>query len=203
MRWLMASACAAVAAASTVATAGAAAYTYAGVVSVGPTAGAAATIVALQAPQVETGHVAAWVGVRGAGGWVQAGVAVPAPGRPMVLYEEIRRPAGYHFVVLGRAEVGAVYRIEVRRVPGQASAWRVVVDGRRRGRDVVLPGGATGEQAQVVAENWRVVPGRCNAFSFRFAAVAVGSSDRSAAFPFRRGVALAHVRGGYVAYGRC
>src|SRR5215208_5460823 len=84
--------------ASAVASCGRAGYSYAGFQAVSPAHGVRADIVALGSPQVESGHVAAWVGVggpgQGAGGsdaWIQVGLA-SFDGTESRLYFEVTRP---------------------------------------------------------------------------------------------------------------
>src|SRR5215217_7145627 len=84
--------------AGAVASCGRAGYSYAGFQATSPARGVRATIAALGAPQVENGHVAAWVGVggpgQGAGGsdaWIQVGLSA-FHGTDGKLYFETNRP---------------------------------------------------------------------------------------------------------------
>jgi hypothetical protein len=73
-------------------------YSYAGVKAATPEAGVGAEITALSEPHVTTGHVAARVGVGGAGlgpkgssEWLQAGISAAA-GQPATLYYQVALP---------------------------------------------------------------------------------------------------------------
>src|SRR5438876_3018900 len=77
---------------------GVSSYSYAGVSSIEARYGVGAQITAVRKPDVTKGHVAAWVGVGGAGlgpnntdEWLQVGLSAK-PGEDPALYYEVARP---------------------------------------------------------------------------------------------------------------
>jgi hypothetical protein len=167
---------------------GVAGYSYAGVASAQAAPGAAATVTALRAPGVEHGHVAAWIGVGGAGmgprgsdEWLQAGL-VARPGGSQRLYVEWKRPGssrGY-LELAGSVAVGDRHRLAVRELDGRPSVWRAYVDGAAVGPAVRLPGSHGRFPAVATAESWDGGRPSCNRFAFRFAALWVAQQDRGA-----------------------
>ena len=157
-------------------------YNYAGVGGLQTSSGVAGTIRAMAAPQVEAGHVAAWVGFGGYGAgkggsdaWLQAGIITKAGGAPS-LYWEVTRPGHEpELVVLREAEVGRAYRVSVREVAKET--WRAFVDGVAVSPAFVLPGSSGRWEATAVAESWDGGAAVCNHFRFAFADLATRRED--------------------------
>lgn len=157
-------------------------YSYAGVQSPARGYGVSATLKMSSPSAVGTGHVAAWIGVGGAGlgpggsdEWVQAGIARDAGGAAG-LYYEFKRPgdASATFVPLGAAVQGQAYSFVVYERAGQRDAWRVMLNGVKVSDPIALPGSHGAFQPVATAENWDGgVAGGCNAYGFSFASLAI------------------------------
>lgn len=170
--------------AAAVASCGRAGYSYAGFQSSSPAHGVRADLVALGDPQVETGLVAAWVGVggrgQGAGGsdaWIQVGFS-SFQGNPGNLYFEITRPGfGTHYTqVRERVVPGTRYRMAVLEVYRRPGWWKVWVDGAPVSEPVYLPGSSRGWRPIATAETWHAGRPVCNLFSYRFGRVSVAGA---------------------------
>lgn len=155
-------------------------YTYAGLRANTNANGIRATITALRAPRVASGHVAGWIGVGGPGqgqngadAWLQAGIASTSDRRRFV-YAEVTRPgAAPRLIRVTGLEVGASHRIAVLELPGRPGFWRASVDARPATPPIFLPG-STGRWAPIAtAESWGGGQPVCNDFAFRFERVAV------------------------------
>jgi hypothetical protein len=157
-------------------------YSYAGVQSPARGYGVSATLTMSSPAAVGTGHVAAWIGVGGAGlgpggsdEWVQAGIAREAGGAAN-LYYEFKRPgdATATYVPLGAAVRGQAYSLVVYERAGQRDAWRVMLDGVKVSDPIELPGSHGTFQPVATAENWDGgVTGGCNAYGFSFSDLAI------------------------------
>jgi hypothetical protein len=157
-------------------------YAYAGVSGVQPAAGVSATVTVLEPPDVFSGHVAAWVGVGGAGAgpagedeWIQVGFS-GFPGTSFTsLYYEVALPGRaprYELVESGLLP-GATRRISVAEVAGRRHWWRVRVDGRPVGEPVRLPSSDRQWLPMATGESWGGGAGVCNDFRYRFDKVRV------------------------------
>jgi hypothetical protein len=167
--------------AEAVASCGRAGYSYAGFQAMSPAHGVRASIVALGFPQVENGHVAAWVGVggpgQGAGGsdaWLQVGLSA-FHGTDSKLYYETNRPGlgPRYTLVRSNIPVGSVHRVAVLEVQGHPGSWRVWVDGAPVSEPVYLPGSIGRWRPIATAETWDGGRRVCNLFSYRFGRVSV------------------------------
>jgi len=147
-------------------------YAYAGLESATPTYGIKATITALTPPRVAHGHVAAWVGVAGAGGaeWVQAGIAA-RPGGGLRLYVEASNGGPIVLNELEATAVGKSRRFAV--IALARDLWEVQVNGLRVAGPFWLPGSHGAWRAVATGESWDDGQPACNAFSFQFDNVAV------------------------------
>lgn len=161
-------------------------YSYAGLATAAAVRGVAATVSALARPRVQSGHVAAWVGVGGYGlgpggrdEWIQVGIAAE-PGSRQRLYVEWKRPRGPHRQLWLDDEIalGAGKRLAVIELPGRRSWWRAFVDGRPAGRAVFLPGSHGRFPGLATAESWDGGRAACNRFAYRFAALALLPASR-------------------------
>jgi hypothetical protein len=168
-------------------------YSYAGVQSPSSQFGVSATISLLGAPTVTNGHVAAWVGVGGAGlgpggtdEWVQVGVAHDA-GKGDVLYYEVKRPGDTtaQFVSLGAVAPRETHKVAVVERAGQRDAWRVWVDGQRVSPPLVLPGSHGAFAPVATAESWDGGAQVCNRYAFDFTDLAVATQPGGSWAPFQ------------------
>jgi hypothetical protein len=155
---------------------GANGYSYAGVSSIHAHSGVSAAIVALQAPTVTAGHVAAWVGVGGEGlgpngtnEWLQAGISAK-PGEAPSLYYELALPgAEPRYVPLARRlQLGRSFRVAVLETPSHPGWWRVSVNGSNVTPQIHLPASHNAWRPVATTESWDVGEGACNKFAFRF-----------------------------------
>jgi hypothetical protein len=167
--------------ASAVSSCGRSGYSYAGFQAGATAHGIRADIVALGAPQVESGHVAAWVGVggpgQGAGGsdaWIQVGLA-SFDGTESRLYFEVNRPGvGPRFTqVQGHVAPGSHHRVAVLEVFGHPGWWKVWVNGAAASQSFFLPGSSGRWRPIATAETWDGGRRVCNLFSYRFGRVSV------------------------------
>ena len=157
-------------------------YSYDGVQSPSRAYGVSADLTLGSRSVVGNGHVAAWIGIGGAGlgpggsdEWLQAGIAHDAGGAD-VLYYEYKRPgdANATYVQLGSVAPGETHSLVVYERAAQRDAWRVQVDGVKVSNPVVLPNSHGRFQPVVTAENWDGgVAGSCNEYNFNFSNLAV------------------------------
>jgi hypothetical protein len=189
----LAAACLAAAPSPAAAVCGWPGYSYAGLESANPVLGVAATISSLRAARVESGHVAAWVGVGGEGAgpggsdeWIQVGLTA-TPGSAQVLYYEIKRPGEpLRYVPLAHVQPGEPRRVAVLAVRSRPDHWRVWVGERPVGPPVFLPG-SRAWTAVATAESWDGGSPACNRYAFRFDRVAVATEAGGSWQTLRRG----------------
>ncbi len=174
--------------ATAVSSCGRSGYSYAGLAAVSPAGGVRTDVVALANPHVESGHVAAWVGVggpgQGAGGsdaWVQVGLSA-FRGSESRLYFEVNRPGlGPRYTeVLARVAPGSRHRIGVAEVKRRPGWWRVWVDGRPVSKPLFLPGSSGRWRPIATAETWDGGRRVCNLFSYKFDRLSVADGRRRA-----------------------
>jgi len=158
-------------------------YSYAGFQNARVAHGVRATVVPLAEPQVENGHVAAWVGVgeRGEdagrdGAWIQIGFSAFPDGANRIYYE-VKQPGAeprYTEIAAG-VPVGAKYRLAVleTRRPGW---WRAWITGNPASAPIYLAGSSGRWRPVVTAETWDGGERVCNRFAYRFEAVAVAAA---------------------------
>jgi hypothetical protein len=170
-------------------------YAYAGHQATAIAHGIRATITPTAAPNVASGHVAAWVGVggpkQGANGqtlWLQVGVA-SMPQTPTMVYAEITR--GGHDPVflplLQNVEVGESHTVAVVEVSGKPNWWRVWLDGKPAMGPVLLENSTNRWRPIATAESWNGGRAVCNGFAFRFDGVSVASATGGSWQPFAPG----------------
>jgi hypothetical protein len=174
-------------------------YSYDGVQSPTRAYGVGATITLQRPSQVTDGHVAAWIGVGGAGmgpggsdEWIQAGIAHEADGTD-ALYYEYKRPgdAQATLVQLQDAYPGVPYSLFVYERAAQRDAWRVMLNGVKVSDPIVLPGSHGAFQPVATAENWDGgVTGACNGYAFDFSSLAIRTDWGGAWQPFDTSRAL-------------
>jgi hypothetical protein len=158
-------------------------YTYAGVYAQQPTSGIATSLSMLSTPNVDGGHVAAWVGVGGPGlgpngtdEWLQVGLAsFDSPvGR---LYYELAEPGkNPRFVELASGiQPGEVVRVAVMELPYAPSSW-VVITPKGIAGPFYLPRSHRRWEPVATAESWASGGSLCNRYSYRFDGVEVAQS---------------------------
>jgi hypothetical protein len=165
-------------------------YTYAGIVGAAPVRGISATLTAVAAPSVASGHVAAWVGVGGKGlgpngtsEWLQVGLAA-YPGSASRLYYELMLAGGRRYVELDR-HVARGERHDVAVVEVSAGVWQVRVDGGAASAPIALPGSHDAWPAVATGESWASGRSACNRYAYGFDRVAVEGADGSWRAPER------------------
>jgi hypothetical protein len=161
-----------------------AAYSYAGVASIDARFGVSARITAVRKPDVLKGHVAAWVGVGGAGlgpgstdEWLQVGISAK-PGEDPALYYEVAQPdqAPRYVMLKGHLPLGKAYNVSVLESRARPGWWRVWVNGSRMTGRIHLPGSHGAWRPIATAESWNGdATGTCNSFAFRFQRISVAT----------------------------
>jgi hypothetical protein len=169
------------------ATCGKKAYSYAGIAGWNVAGGVAATVELQATPQVEHGHIAAWVGVGGVGmgpghtnEWIQAGLAT-IPGTGNVLYYEITQPnqAPKYVQLRSAVAIGERHRVAVIEMERRPNWWRVWVDHRLVTRPIHLPGSHARWQPVATSESWNGGVASCNGYAYRFRTIRVRHSSWS------------------------
>lgn len=168
-------------------------YSYAGVQNPSAAYGVSASLSLVNLPSVASGHVAAWVGVGGAGlgpggsdVWLQVGIARDAGGADE-LYYEVKRPGDEHaqYVSLGPAYLRDAHKVAVVERRGMRDSWQVFVDGSRVGPAYTLPGSHGKFQPVATAESWDGGQRSCNGYAFDFSELAVATQPGRAWQPFQ------------------
>ena len=171
-------------------------YSYAGLAANSPARGVRAFVVPLGNPYVESGHVAAWVGVGGPGlgtggtdAWIQVGLASFRGTDDSRLYFETNRPGIGPRYTQVRAAVapGARHRMAVAEMVHRPGWWRVWVDGSPVSEPVFLPGSHGRWRPIATAETWDGGQRVCNLFSYRFDRLAVAGARGGVWYRFRTG----------------
>jgi len=159
-------------------------YSYAGFQSAHRGHGIRATLVALANPQVRDGHVAAWVGVGGAGEgpngsdqWLQVGLAA-FNGTASRLYFEVTTggAAPRYQEIDSEVAPGEHSRVAVLEIGKRPNWWRVWVNGKAVSAPIHMPGSSGRFNPIATAETWDGGVRGCNRFSYRFGNLAVASS---------------------------
>jgi hypothetical protein len=163
---------------------GKAGYSYAGFQSASRGHGVRATLVALAKPQVRNGHVAAWVGVGGAGlgprgtdQWLQVGLSA-FHGTGSNLYYEVTaggRAPRYHELDASVAP-GERIRVAVLETANRRGWWRIWVNGKPRSKPIHLPGSSGRFHPIATAETWDGGTRVCNRFHYRFDGLGVAGA---------------------------
>jgi hypothetical protein len=168
-------------------------YSYAGVQNPGAAYGVAGTLGMLGVPNVRSGHVAAWIGVGGAGlgpggsdVWLQAGIARDEGGAAR-LYYEVKRPADANatYVQLATVRPGETHKISVLERRSQRNGWRVWIDDAVASPTFRLPRSHGAFQPVATAESWDGGQSVCNGYSFRFGHLAVAAEPGGGWQPMR------------------
>jgi hypothetical protein len=168
-------------------------YTYAGLVGSKGPLGITATLTALEAPLVEQGHVAAWVGVGGANEgpdgtaeWLQVGLN-SGTGTGNRLYYEYARPGRdvTYVQLAARVPIGRPVRVAVLHCAAGRDLWRVWLDGRPVSEAISLPGSAGRLTPVATAENYDgETAGTVNTFSYSLTGIKVATAAGGPWRPF-------------------
>jgi hypothetical protein len=171
-------------------------YTYAGVYAQQPAPGVAASISMLSMPSVDGGHVAAWVGIGGAGlgpggtdEWLQVGLASFDTPDARLYYELAVPGKSPHFFQLGRGILpGFVVRVAVMELPYSPNYWVVVTPNGIAG-PFFLPRSHNRWEPVATAESWAKGGRLCNRYAYRFQNVQVAERHGSWR-PLRNSISL-------------
>ena len=151
-------------------------YSYAGYESVVRAHGVSATVVPLATPHVQSGHVAAWVGLggprlgpNGTDEWIQVGMNA-FPGGESTIYYEVTRPNSPRIYqeVDPRVTPGERHWIAVLEMAYRKNFWRVWVDGKPVSKPIYLPASSGRWRPIATAETWDGFTPACNGFRYRF-----------------------------------
>lgn len=163
---------------------GKAGYSYAGFQSANRGHGVRATLTALAKPQVRNGHVAAWVGVGGAGlgpngsdQWLQVGLSA-FHGSGSNLYYEVTTGGNqprYHELD-ARVAPGERQRVAVLELAKRPHWWRVWLNGKPASKPIHLPGSSGRFEPIATAETWDGGSRVCNGFAYSFGNLAVAAA---------------------------
>lgn len=163
---------------------GKAGYSYGGFQSAERGHGVRATLVALGNPQVRNGHVAAWVGVGGAGlgpngsdQWLQVGLSA-FQGTDSNLYYEVTTGGAaprYH-ALDARVSPGQRHRVAILELAARRDWWRVWLNGTPASKPIHLPGSSGRFQPIATAEAWDGGKRVCNRFTYGFDGLAVAAA---------------------------
>jgi hypothetical protein len=181
---------------STRAVCGYSGYSYAGFQSPVTAYGVSGRLTALTPAGVGSGHVAAWIGVGGAGMgpngsdvWLQIGIAGYPNGRSE-LYYEYATPGmtDATYVSLGWASPGVAHDVSVQERATQPGAWRVWLDGQSVSPAIVLPGSHGAWRPIATAETWDGGIRGCNRYGYDFSSLAIATKLAGGwqAFPLTR-----------------
>ena len=168
-------------------------YAYGGLIGKKGPIGITATVTALDAPAVERGHVAAWVGVGGpkegpdgTAEWLQIGLN-SSRGTANRLYYEYARPgrAVTYVQLAANVPIGRPVRVAVRKSAAGRDLWRVWVDGRPASGPISLPSSAGGLTPIATVESYDGdTAGTVNTFSYAVAGIKVTDAADGGWRPF-------------------
>jgi hypothetical protein len=171
---------------------GVAGYSYAGFLSPTAAYGVSGRLKVVTRPRVAGGHVAAWIGVGGAGqgpggsdAWAQVGIS-GFPDGHSELYYEFKLPSqkAPRYVSLGRASTGRSYDVSLAERPARRNAWSVTVNGKAAGPTVVIPGSHGTWRPVATSESWDGGTPVCNRFEYEFSDLATARSTGGDWQPF-------------------
>jgi len=137
-------------------------------------------------PSVDGGHVAAWVGIGGAGlgpggtdEWLQVGLASFDQPDARLYYELAVPGKSPHFFELGRGILpGFSLRVAVMELPYSPNYW-VVVTPKGVAGPFFLPNSHNRWEPVATAESWAKCGSLCNRYSYRFQNVELGEKHGS------------------------
>ena len=147
-------------------------YSYAGIQTLTPARGLSTRLTLTRDAVVTSGHVAAWIGVGGAGmgangqdAWLQIGVSSVGDGTE--LYYEVTQP-GYatKYTSLGAVVAGDTHQIGIAETgPG---IWTAFLDGQAASPAFFLPGSHGSWAPMATSESYDGGVTGCNAYGFQF-----------------------------------
>lgn len=182
---------------------GSSGYTYAGLEAKSVSFGMDARVTVAAQPHVQSGHVAAWVGVggphqgpNGTDEWIQVGLSAFPGSSDDDVYYEVARPGGaprYTLVESGVA-LGEVRQLAVLET-AHRGMWRVWVDGRPVSPRIWLPGSDNRFRPIATTESWGGGRTVCNGFAYRFERIGLARAHWGNWAPLR--VAYPIRSGGY------
>lgn len=158
-------------------------FSYSGVQARHSGYGISAEVTSVDNFAVRRGHVAAYVGVGGAGQgpggsneWLQVGLSgLPGVTGDDIYYEvalPYRRPV-YHQLA-ANLPAGTTVTVGVLELRNRPNRWRVWLDGRPRSRSILLPGSHGRWRPLASAEGWDGgTGGTCNGFLYDFRQIRV------------------------------
>jgi hypothetical protein len=156
---------------------GTAGYSYAGIQTLHAERGLAATITPLRQWHVTSGHIAAWVGVGGAGmgaggqdEWLQIGIAVLPGGTSEVYYEVTLPGAKPAYTSVEPVTTDDSHRVGV--VERSPNVWQAYLDGHAVSPQFTLPGSHSTWAPMATSESYDGGFTTCNAYSFRLQSIA-------------------------------
>jgi hypothetical protein len=171
-------------------------YAYAGFQSIRRAHGVRATLTSLARPWVESGHVAAWVGLGGPGRgpngtdeWIQVGLAGLPGSTGHRLYYEVTYPGqgpAYH-ELLSHVDPGQRVRVAVLEMNHQPNHWRIWVNGSFVTEPIYLPRSGGRWEPIATAETWDGGRRACNGYGYRFENVRVATWRGGSWVRFRSG----------------
>jgi hypothetical protein len=169
-------------------------YSYAGFQSAVRGHGVRATLTALAVPSVSDGHVAAWVGVGGAGlgphgsdQWLQVGLAAFNGTGSRLYYEVTTGGAAPRYTeVVSTIAPGQRSRVAVLEMSQRPNWWRVWLSGKPVSKPIHMPGSSGRFNPIATAETWDGGVRGCNRFAYRFGNLRVASSRGGSWKPFVR-----------------
>jgi hypothetical protein len=173
-------------------------YAYAGVQALERGHGISAVLTSLDQPVVESGHVAGWVGVGGAGQgpagsdeWIQVGLN-SLPGTGNTLYYEVTRPgaAPRYVQIATNIPNGRPVRVAVLEAAGRPNLWRVWVDDRPVSAPILLAGSHRVLVPMAMGESWDGGRPACNSYNYRFERVSVADRQGGSWQTARRATVL-------------
>jgi hypothetical protein len=157
-------------------------YTYAGLYTDKPVSGVAASLSMENMPNVDGGHVAAWVGVGGSGlgpggvdEWLQVGLASFEQPEARLYYELTLPGKNPKFTELASGiKPGEVLHVAVLELPFQPNDWIVITPKGIEG-PFHLPASHGKWGPVATGESWAKGGSLCNTYSYRFDGVQVAS----------------------------
>ncbi len=157
-------------------------YAYAGLTSRRAADGITGRITPVGAPSVAGGHVAAWLGVGGAGlgpggsdEWLQVGISSFPDGTSSLYYEYAQPGSKPRYVKLAPVVSGRSYSVAVHELRGRHNVWRVWVGSKPVSAPLSLPGSHGAWAPTATGESWDGGVGACNSYAYRFSGLRVAS----------------------------
>lgn len=157
-------------------------YSYAGIAALAHATGVSATVTAVRAARVTSGHVAAWIGIGGAGlgpggtdEWLQVGIS-SLPGGTTEIYYEVALPdAAPVYTSVLPVSSGESHQIAIVE-SSSPGTWTVAVDGNPVALPIALPGSHGAWSPMLTSESFDGGVTTCNGYAFRFSGVRIAAA---------------------------